>query len=365
MTGQEYLAAVAELGRAASDYLNGMEAVYEQFRIHNLPETRAAVRERYGNLLARLREHLSRLEPPPGMEDFHRRLIEAWEHLVRSCEIFCHPFRPEEWILCLRGSRAEMCEAMRLLYSLRLEIPGFARHWVTPEAQADLERLESRPQPPPGVPVGLLYRDWDPEPPRYTLYVPENYTPSQSWPVVVALHGGGGNDHDFVWLYLRQAKSRGYLVLAPKSLGMTWTFSDLPMVLAALEEVAGMYRLDRRAVFLTGVSDGGTFTYEFGLSNPHVFAALAPVAGGFIPWPWHDFSRARKLPLYILHGARDRIIPVEFARYAREVLGGHGYPIVYRELPDWGHAWPFSKMGEIFDFFEDVRRGVYNKGQEA
>ncbi|MEK7849186.1 MAG: dienelactone hydrolase family protein, partial [Chloroflexota bacterium] len=192
---------------------------------------------------------------------------------------------------------------------------------------------------------------------RYTLYVPENYDPSRAWPVVVALHGGGGNDHDFVWLYLKHAKSRGYLVVVPKSIDVTWTFSDSQVVLAALQEVASMYSVDRSAVFLTGVSDGGTFTYEFGLSNPEVFAALAPVAGGFIPWPWHDFAHARKMPVYILHGAQDKIIPVEFARSAREVLGKYGYPLVYRELADWGHAWPLSKMGEVFGFFEDVRQG--------
>lgn len=362
MTRKEYLSVVEGLGEVASDYLDGMEGFYEQFRIRTLPEMQAQVKERYGKVLAEKKELLSRLEPPRGLKEFHRQFLQAWGHLTRSCDVFCHPIRPEEWILCLRGSRGEMCQAMRLLYSLRLQIPGFARHWVTPEARANLKELEARPDPQPEVSVGLMYRNWDPEPPRYTLYVPENYTPSRSWPVVVALHGGGGNDHDFIWLYLKQAKSKGYLVLVPKSMDVTWTFSDSQVVLAALQEVTSMYNVDRGAIFITGVSDGGTFTYEFGLSNPEVFAALASVAGGFIPWPWHDFAHARKLPVYILHGAQDKIIPVEFARSAREVLGKYGYPLVYRELDDWAHAWPFSRMGEIFGFFEDVRQGKVAAG---
>ena len=357
MTKKEYLSVVEGSGRVASEYLDGMEGIYEQFRLRELPDMQAQVKDRYEAALSEQKAVLSGLQPPRGLADFHSQLLQAWEHLAKSREIFCHPIRPEEWILGLRGSRGQMCQAMRLLYGLRLQIPGFASHWVTPEARHRLKELDAQADPPGGVQLGLLYRNWEPEPPRYTLYVPENYTPSRSWPLVVALHGGGGNDHDSIWLYLKHAKSNGYLVVVPKSMDVTWTFSDSQVVLAAIQEVASVYNVDHGAVFLTGVSDGGTFTYEYGLSHPEMFAALASVAGGFIPWPWHDFARARKMPVYILHGTLDKIIPVEFAHSAREVLGKYGYPLVYRELADWGHAWPFSKMGEIFGFFEDVRQG--------
>ena len=53
------------------------------------------------------------------------------------------------------------------------------------------------------------------------LYVPESYTDDQALPLIVALHGGSGHGADFLWTWLREAKSRGCILLAPTSQGPT------------------------------------------------------------------------------------------------------------------------------------------------
>lgn len=141
-------------------------------------------------------------------------------------------------------------------------------------------------------------------------------------------------------------------MVAPKSTEMTWMPRDAHFVLQAIQEIRSFYHVEERAIFLTGVSDGGTFTYEVGMRNPHFFAGLAPVSGGMMPW--FDFEQARHLPIYILHGAKDTIIPVDFARQARSILEGSGNPLVYRELPDWGHAIPYKEMTHISAWFEGI-----------
>ena len=47
----------------------------------------------------------------------------------------------------------------------------------------------------------------------YSLYVPEFYTPDRAWPLVMALHGGSGNGRNFLWTWLRDARSHGAMSL--------------------------------------------------------------------------------------------------------------------------------------------------------
>src|SRR5439155_777023 len=60
----------------------------------------------------------------------------------------------------------------------------------------------------------------------FSLYVPEHYSADRAWPVIIALHGGSGNGRDFLWTWVREAKSFGYLLLAPTAVVDTWSEVD-------------------------------------------------------------------------------------------------------------------------------------------
>ena len=108
-----------------------------------------------------------------------------------------------------------------------------------------------------------------------------------------------------------------------------------------LEEVCGVYAVDRDRVFLSGLSDGGTFTYLFGLSRPDMFGGIAPIAGDFHGM-MDDMLREEQgkgLPIYIVHGALDHIFPVDSIRKGHALLARLGYDARYQELPDWGHSY--------------------------
>ena len=178
----------------------------------------------------------------------------------------------------------------------------------------------------------------------YSLYVPESYTPSREWPLIVCLHGAYGRGDHFMWPWLRAAKGRKHMLLAPKSLDVTWSIlqpeRDTRSVTAMLEEVCSEYEVDRSRVYLTGLSDGGTFTYLLGLGSPELFAGIAPVAGDFTGM-MDDMLRRKQgidLPICIVHGALDHIFPVEQIRRGHGLLERLGYRAHYEELPDWGHS---------------------------
>lgn len=347
---------LAEWGALAKQTLEVGESLLEDPRLRQAsPQREAALGELGGSLATALTE-MAGYHPSLAGEK-GACLAQGFRHLRRGQELMAAALQAPQGVPGgFRAAYGELCRAQAFLYLIRHDL-GLESHWLTPEAAS---RPSAASQPPVAAhhrPRGVLYKDWRELSPRYSLYVPEDYDPARVWPLVVALHGAGGDDRDFLWLWLRQAKSRGYLLLVPKSQDITWSFSDLQAVLLAVKEVQALYQVEKRAVFLTGFSDGGTFAYEFGLGNPEVFAAIGPIAGALVPWPWRDLNASRQMPVYILHGALDNQIPVQMARQSRDILAHFGYRVSYHEHPEWGHTYPFSRLGDLFDFFDQVWGG--------
>jgi phospholipase/carboxylesterase len=179
--------------------------------------------------------------------------------------------------------------------------------------------------------------------------VPEYYQPDRPWPLLLTLHGGSGNDEDFLWTWLKYAKSHGYLLVSAKAFGTTWYAWDAPSLLLILDEMQARYCVDAKQVLLTGLSDGGSFSYEVGFAHPERFAALAVVAG--ILRPHQRSPQAGQLPVYIAHGARDQLFPVEFIRLVVSKLRDWGHDVTYHELVGFGHAYPPDENTAILDWF--------------
>lgn len=191
----------------------------------------------------------------------------------------------------------------------------------------------------------------------FSLYVPEYHDAGRAWPLVVALHGGSGNGGAFLWSWVREARTRGMIVLAPTAIGPTWSLMepevDGPNIDRMVDHVAGHWNVDAKRTLLTGMSDGGTFTYVLGLRAGCRFTHLAPVAASFHPMltAFADAGRLRGLPIHIVHGARDWMFPAEMARDARDALERAGALVVHREIEDLAHTYPRDANAGILDWF--------------
>src|SRR5258708_6973600 len=160
----------------------------------------------------------------------------------------------------------------------------------------------------------------------FSLYVPEYYDPARAWPLVVAMHGGSGNGGAFLWSWVREARTRGFIVIAPTAQGQTWSLMEPELDGANIdhmvEQVGSDWNLDPDRQLLTGMSDGGTFTYVLGLRGDCHFTHLAPVAAVFHPMMMAsaDSARVRGLPVHIVHGTQDWMFPPEIAQGAERKL---------------------------------------------
>ena len=191
----------------------------------------------------------------------------------------------------------------------------------------------------------------------FSLYVPEYYDAATAYPLVVAMHGGSGNGGAFLWSWVREARTRGFVVIAPTAIGSTWSLMepdvDGPSIDRMVEHVAAQWNIDASRRLLTGMSDGGTFSYVLGLRAGCRFTHLAPIAAAFHPMlmTFADADRVRGLPIQIVHGVQDWMFPPELARSAERTLAGAGAAVVYREIADLSHTYPRDENGHILDWF--------------
>jgi phospholipase/carboxylesterase len=201
--------------------------------------------------------------------------------------------------------------------------------------------------------VGLIQRDASEGRGALTLYVPEYYLDTREWPLIVALHGGRQGRGSWAG-----SGGEGRHPSRPVFLGSTWDPADDAAVSGLVDDVAARYRVDRRRVLLTGMSDGATFTFIFGLAHPDRFRALAPLCGVLHPavLTQGTLENGRNLPVYMVHGAKDWIFPIETARMAARVLEERKIDHVFRELPALSHAYPRRENEHILNWFEEKAR---------
>lgn len=202
----------------------------------------------------------------------------------------------------------------------------------------------------------------------YRIYVPEGYNPGAASPLVVALHGLGGNEDSMFgdWYGItRLAESRGYIVVSPMGFrpdggyGSGWgaatrkrQFSEQD-VMEVLARMRGSYAIDPGRIYLLGHSMGAIGTWYLAAKYPDIWAALAPIAGRGNP---KTAEKIRHIPQIVVHGDADTTVPVSGSRQMVEALRKLDAEIAYIEVPGGGHGDVApANMDKIFDFFDSHR----------
>ena len=193
----------------------------------------------------------------------------------------------------------------------------------------------------------------------FSLYVPETYDPGSAMPLIVAMHGGAGHGRSFLWTWLRQARTRGAIVLSPTAKGGTWSLMepelDAANIAAMLDFVRERWNIDEDRLLLTGMSDGGTYCYLCGLMGDARFTHLAPISASFqaMLLQFINTERLKDMPVYLTHGAQDWMFPIDIAREAEQALSAAGAKVTYREIEDLSHTYPSEENARILDWFLD------------
>ncbi len=357
---ERFFRQLGALGPALLQGLEGLEWVQRRLHPPELPRLRGLLAPLVPRL-AEARDGFEAVPVPEGLAGLQRDLAQASELAGRALSLFSEgddDFDPQaSGIARVLAAMHTHCRAQEALFPLRVALPPVSRYFVEEPFREDLAALD--PEPPPGVEVGL-HRGRDAEAGRggFSLYVPGAYDGHSEWPLVVALHGGSGDGRDFLWTWLREARGRRFLLLAPTSRGPTWSFNGPDVDAGALSAMVGAvcerWRVDRSRILLTGLSDGATYTLMCGLREDAPFTALAPVSGVLHPANYANgnLEHARGRRIHLVHGALDWMFPVGLARVAAEALAKAGADLVYDEIPDLSHTWPREANDRILTWFD-------------
>jgi acetyl esterase/lipase len=194
-------------------------------------------------------------------------------------------------------------------------------------------------------------------------------------PVLIHLHGGalvtGRKNRESLPLLYRLASSGWVCISANYRLRPAVTFPDhlidVKKVIAWAREHARDYGADPSVVLVAGSSSGGQLAalaaltgndprYQPGFEHADTAVNAAICLHGYYGQPGSPdpdpfwplaYPGAGAPPLFIAHGDRDSLIPVQTARlFAEQMRAGSASPVIYAELPGAQHG---------FDRFHSIR----------
>jgi predicted esterase len=196
----------------------------------------------------------------------------------------------------------------------------------------------------------------------YQVFVPTSYDKSKPFPLIIALHGMGGDENSYFQAYAQgafklEAEKHGYLVACPKgrkpaSMYLGDAEKDVMDVIA---EMRRDYNIDPDRIYLTGHSMGGYGTWSVAMSHPDVFAALAPISGGSNTPA--GMSKIAHIPQLVVHGDTDPTVPVERSRTMVGAGKKLGAEIKYIEVPGGDHGSVVApNFPAVFEWFDTHKR---------
>jgi predicted esterase len=194
----------------------------------------------------------------------------------------------------------------------------------------------------------------------YRIFIPASYNVSKPTPLLVALHGMGGDENSMFDGYQetlkREAERVGFIVACPKgreSASMYRSPAEQD-VLDVMAEVERDYKVDSKRVYLMGHSMGGYGTWSVSIAHPDLFAALGPISGG---GDTNGMIKIKNIPEYVVHGDNDKTVNVSQSRRMVEAGKKAGANIVYVEVPGGSHVSVAEpNFAPMLDFFAKQER---------
>ena len=174
--------------------------------------------------------------------------------------------------------------------------------------------------------AAAFYRLRNPHPRVVDVVLPSTYRPGARLPLVVALHGYGGNGPDFESAIHFQplAESRGFIYCYPSA-----TLNSVPLsfwnateaccnfyggivddeafLRSLIEEVDREFGVDRKHIHLFGFSNGGFMSYRMACAHSDLIASIASLAGTTFKNS-ADCQPTEPVSILHIHGTADNIV---------------------------------------------------------
>ena len=223
----------------------------------------------------------------------------------------------------------------------------------------------------------------------YRLYVPQSYDPARKTPLVVALHGYGG-DQNYFFASLPTLpdllERHGFIFVAPMGFAPDgWYGAPLSIpgnaprssgaptpaplrtpeeetryralsetdVVNVIDIVRAEYAVDPDRIYLMGHSMGGFGAWWLGQKYADLWAAIAPMSG-VLPNVDYQLARLTRVPVHISIGGQENPEWVAASRRQVETMQAMGMMTGYFEPADATHGSMIAPtLPKALEFFAD------------
>lgn len=188
------------------------------------------------------------------------------------------------------------------------------------------------------------------------LYVPAGYRPDAPAPLMVVLHGGGGDASNLAPMFFHLADREGIVLVMPNSVKRSWDVlmdgfegmgPDVVRIDESLRRAFGLCTVDPTRLAISGFSAGGSYALSLGLANGDLFTHIIAFSPGSIRAPVLVGSP----PVFIAHGTLDTVLHIDqTSRVFTPKLRELGYDVQYHEFVG-GHVIPLGIAERALDWF--------------
>ena len=159
---------------------------------------------------------------------------------------------------------------------------------------------------------------------HYNLYIPKNYVPGSSRPLILYFHGYGSNasvEQNYT-KFMSVSDTAGFLIVYPEGTidgtgkqywnagipGLPQTPDDVAFVSSLIDALHLRYNINTNKVYATGLSNGGYMSYRLAWKLSDKIAAIASVSGSMGPSDFAKCNPPRPIPIMEIHGTNDNVV---------------------------------------------------------
>ncbi|MBF6329876.1 polyhydroxybutyrate depolymerase [Nocardia transvalensis] len=230
--------------------------------------------------------------------------------------------------------------------------------------------------------------DWGGKQRSYVVHLPPGHDGTAALPLVVAMHYYPGDAAGVAETsgWNDKADRENFVVVYPEGHGSAFNAliccgseDDVGFIRTVVDQVADEWKIDRKRVYASGISNGGDMSFKLAVELPGTFAAIAPVSGGFIGPAAADPAYRPSKPVSVITflGGKDRYYsqfdtgitqwqqrlactadrpPTQYPKGITVATSrcGDGSDLAVYRLPEMDHAWPGATRG----LYADPEAGV-------
>ncbi len=188
-------------------------------------------------------------------------------------------------------------------------------------------------------------------------FVPSGVDPEKPSPLIVALHGFGGNAREMLARLKQPAERVGAIVASVQGLnkardGFEWGGLRVAEITidTAIEQLTKKYKIDQKRIVLVGFSQGGTMASAIGIARHRDVCGVLPIACGAVDVAQGvakaKISKGAALPkFFLMVGTEDYVL--EPMRKLAEDLKNSGFKHEIKEYAGVGHSLPQNSDDEL------------------